>query len=59
MTLEVSSSFGGASVPDYPAAAIVGTYLAIATGIGGKVGVYNRHPSSNCDGSTRCFAKNG
>ena len=38
MTLGVSS-FGGASVPDYPAAAIVGTYLAIVTGIGGKVGV--------------------
>ncbi len=40
MTLGVSS-FGGASVPDYPAAGknSLEQYLAIATGIGGKVGV--------------------
>ncbi|TPR56872.1 PTS mannose/fructose/sorbose/N-acetylgalactosamine transporter subunit IIC [Enterococcus sp. OL5] len=38
MTLGISS-FGGASVPDYPVAAIVGTYLAVATGQSGSVGV--------------------
>lgn len=38
MTLGISS-FGGASVPDYPVAAIVGTYLAITTGASPEVGV--------------------
>lgn len=38
MTLGISS-FGGASVPDYPVAAIVGTYLAISTGATPEVGV--------------------
>ncbi len=57
MTLGVSS-FGGASVPDYPAAAIVGHILQLQRASVESRG-YNRHPSSNCDGSTRCFAKNG
>lgn len=38
MTLGISS-FGGAAVPDYPVAAIVGTYLAVATGQDATVGV--------------------
>ncbi|MCO7124686.1 PTS sugar transporter subunit IIC [Sporolactobacillus shoreicorticis] len=38
MTLGISS-FGGASIPDYPTAAIVGTYLAIATGASGSLGI--------------------
>lgn len=38
MTLGISS-FGGAAVPDYSTAAIVGTYLAVTTGQSNEIGV--------------------
>ncbi len=38
MTLGISS-FGGASVPDYQTAALVGTYIAITTGQEASIGI--------------------
>lgn len=38
MTLGISS-FGGASVPDYQTAALIGTYIAITTGQKGAIGI--------------------